>query len=111
MTIYSYKAGTVIPGNRFVTLSDDNTARSMDSSIFATVGVTCGVGSDYALGDTVDVVIAGVAEVECAEVITRLDDISFDENGKAVAAGEGDVVVGKILETGAVGAICKVLLK
>lgn len=109
MTIYSYKAGKAIPGNRFVTLSDDNTAETLDSSIFATIGVSCGL--DCAQGDTVDVVIDGVAEVECAEVITRLDDISFDENGKAVAAGEGDVVVGKILETGAAGAICKVLLK
>lgn len=111
MTIRSYKAGTSLKGNRFVTLSDDDTVKSLDSSIFATVGVVCNVGSDYAAGDTVDVVIDGITEVECAEVITRLSDISFDQNGKAITAGAGDKVVGKILETGAVGAFCKVLLK
>jgi len=76
-------------------------------------GVADSLGGE-AIGDSVDVVMAGIAEVEYGGTVTRGDDLVADSVGRAVvaaaAAGVNDHVIGMCMKSGVVGDIGEVFL-
>lgn len=69
---------------------------------------------DAAIGDRVDVHVAGIAEVEFGGAVTRGDFVTTDATGQAVAAapaaGVNNAVIGRALVSGVAADIGTVLL-
>lgn len=109
-TIKTYVAGGEIPAYRVGAFgTDDKTSKLATSQSDLIIGISDSLDSKE--GDTVDFAVAGLTEIQCAETIPAGSDISYDDEGKAVVAGEGMKVIGRILKTGAADAVVPCVLK
>lgn len=110
--IKNYKAGGAITKFRIVKLSADDTVVQAAAAADAVLGVLGEI--DAASGDHVDVVMAGIAEVEYGGSVTRGALLTSDADGKAVAAapaaGVNNRIIGTALESGVSGDIGSVLI-
>ena len=82
--------------------SDEFVARATEAS--KAFGV-CGQPGNSVLGDHVDVIESGVAEVKFGGAVSAGDALKSDANGQAVAASAGDSVVGFALQDAVAGDI------
>lgn len=73
------------------------------------LGVVCQPG-DVALGDRVDVVLAGETEVRCGGDIPAGNSFTSDADGKAVLATTGQRATGIVLEAGAAERIVRCMV-
>ena len=103
------KAGAAVAAHRIVKPSADGTVIQGAAKADALLGVS---GSRaVASGDTVEVAVVGIADVEAGAAVTRGALVSSDANGKATpAAAAGDRVVGIAVEAAADGDIFPVLI-
>lgn len=87
----------------------DGTVAQASAAADALVGTT---GRTYpeVIGERVDIVRAGLAEVEYGAVITRGQKLTSDADGKAVPAGAGQSVVGVAEVSGVSGDIGSLLI-
>jgi hypothetical protein len=110
----SYLSGGVINIHTIVKMSDDNTVVAAAASTDALIGVLRGVNflgtTAAAVGDRVDVIQDGMADVVCGGTVTRGDKLTSDANGAAVTWSTGRVL-GIALRSGVVGDIIPVELK
>ena len=106
---YPAKAGAAVGKHTIVKPSAAGTVTECSAATDGMIGVA---GSeDVASGDTVEVAVAGIANVIAAEAITRGDLISSDGNGEAATADtKTDRVVGVAVESAADGDIFPILL-
>lgn len=85
-------------------------AAAVTDAIF---GVSNLLGAD-ATGDRFDVVMAGIAEIEYGDTVTRGDWLTTDADGKAVAAapatGANNSVIGRAMTSGVAGDIGSVFI-
>lgn len=88
--------------------TDDQTVVQASAGTDPLLGVTTDVGA--ALGERVDVVLAGTAHVEFGDDIDYGEPLTSDANGKAVPAVPGDRVVGTAMCGGADGDIGLMLI-
>lgn len=96
--IKSYKAEAAVEAFRIVKYgAADNQVLKGAAVGDSLIGVSTG-SVDAAIGDMVDVVKAGPAEVRCGGAVTRGDKLTTDANGKAVvaapAAGVNNNIIG-----------------
>lgn len=100
--IKAYRAEEIIPARTIVKFgTQDATAKIATAVTDGFIGVTGSVGAT-AVGDTVDVVKAGVVEVIYGGTVTRGDLITTNATGQAVkSSANGDKIIG-IAETSGV---------
>ena len=103
-------AGAAIAAYRLVEVkANDNEAHQAAADTAKLVGVNG--RSAAASGDTVDVAVAGIAQVEAGAAVTRGDLVTADANGKATpTAAAGKRVVGVAMASAVAGDIFDVLL-
>lgn len=107
--IKSYLAGAAIATNRIVKFdTSDGVVIQAAAAADLSIGV-CGAVAP-ASGERVDIVQAGIAEVEFAGVVARGALVTADANGKGVAAASTNRTIGMALVTTAAGDIAPVLL-
>lgn len=107
--IKNYSAGAAISGYRIVKYdTSDGQAVQATSATDALMGIADRLGADAA-DDRVDVIKAGIAEVELGGTVTRGDPLTADADGKAVAAapvaGANDRIIGFAEVSGVAGDI------
>ena len=106
--IKNYTAAGDIAAKRIAALAaggNVSQASSGTANLIGAVELACESGS------RVDVVLTGIAEVEAGENLNCGDYITSDANGKAVAAGAADTVIGKAADDAAAGEYVSVFLK
>lgn len=107
--IKQYVAGAAIAACRIVKFdTTDGTVIQAAAAADLSVGVCGAVGP--ASGERVDVVQAGIAEVEFAGVVARGALVTSDASGKGVAAASTNRAIGIALVTTAAGDIAPVLI-
>ena len=109
-----YKAGAAIARYRLVKFgADDETVIQGAAAGDDLIGAYDGA-SDAALGDGVDVMHVGIADVEAGGTITRGALLTSDATGRAVAASPGagtnNGVAGRALASAVVGDIIQMLV-
>lgn len=87
----------------------DNQVLKSGAAATNQLGVVCQPGT-VAVGERVDVVLSGEAEVLCADTVAAGISFTADAVGKAVAATAGQRAVGILLETGAAGRVVRCLV-
>lgn len=107
--IKNYLAGAAIAANRIVKFdTTDGVVIQAAAAADLSIGV-CGAVAP-ASGERVDIVQAGIAEVEFAGIVARGALVTADANGKGVAAASTNRTIGMALVTTAAGDIAPVLL-
>lgn len=104
------KAGAEIAAHRIV---EPKTADGTVEQAAADSGKLVGISGSRAVGsgDTVEVAITGIADVEYGAAVTRGDLLTADSDGKAVTeSSAGKRIVGIALKSGVDGDIGEVLL-
>ncbi|MDR1946604.1 MAG: hypothetical protein LBQ51_05500 [Desulfovibrio sp.] len=101
-TFKTYKAEGEIAPYRIIALVGGAAAQAA-SATGALIGSTDELGKQS--NGNVDVCLSGLPEVECGDAIDAGDPVTADAQGRAVAAGAGDRIIGFALETGAAGDI------
>jgi len=114
LLIKNFKAGAALTKFRIVKFgADQNTVIAGAAVADALLGVQDSL--DVALGERVDVILSGVAEVEYGGAVTAGDLLTTDANGRAVpaapAAGVNNRIIGVAMETGVLGDIGSVLIQ
>ena len=105
----TYTAGGTINPYRFVKFGGSDTAMLQAAAASdALIGVAGQIGA--ASGERLDVTFVGIGEVEAGGSITRGNSVTSDANGKAVAASDGNVIIGKALMSASSGDIIPILL-
>ena len=103
--IENFKAGAVVAPYRIcMPGSDDDHAVQAAAATSGMFGVSDSLGADAAEG-RVDIVTAGVAEVEYGGAVTRGAPLTSDASGRAVAAASGNRVIGIARVSGVSGDI------
>lgn len=113
VAVRSFVAEAAISANRVVTFgaTDDNvlTAAAVTSTL---IGIVEGVSP--VLGERVDVVMTGIADLQIGGSVTRGNYITVDAQGRGVAAapaaGVNNNVIGVALQSGVSGDIIPVLI-
>jgi len=113
VAVRSFVAEAAISANRVVTFgaTDDNvlTAVAVTSTL---IGIVEGVSP--VLGERVDVVMTGIADLQIGAGVTRGAYITADAQGRGVAAapaaGVNNNVIGVALQSGVSGDIIPVLI-
>ncbi len=113
VAVRSFVAEAAISANRVVTFgaTDDNvlTAVAVTSTL---IGIVEGVSP--VLGERVDVVMTGIADLQIGGSVTRGAYITVDAKGRGVAAapaaGVNNNVIGVALQSGVSGDIIPVLI-
>lgn len=113
VAVRSFVAEAAISANRVVTFgaTDDNvlTAAAVTSTL---IGIVEGVSP--VLGERVDVVMTGIADLQIGGSVTRGAYITVDAQGRGVAsapaAGVNNNVIGVALQSGVSGDIIPVLI-
>lgn len=113
VAVRSFVAEAAISANRVVTFgaTDDNvlTAAAVTSTL---IGIVEGVSP--VLGERVDVVMTGIADLQIGGSVTRGNFITVDAQGRGVAAapaaGVNNNVIGVALQSGVSGDIIPVLI-
>lgn len=103
--IKTFTASGDIAAKRIVSIGADFTASQAVSGTSINLGVT---ELACAEGDAVDVIMSGIAEVEAGGTISCNDLITFDSNGKAIAAENEDAVLGVALDGASAGELVSV---
>lgn len=80
--IKSFEAGSDIGGHHFVVVQADGTVAQASDGSKPILGVIDRTGASS--GQTVDVVLLGVAEVEAAGAISAGTEVTVNEHGQAV---------------------------
>ena len=86
-------AGAAIAAYRFVEVkANDNEAHQAASNAAKIVGTSgrSAIGS----GETADVAVAGISEIQAGAAVTRGDLLTSDANGKAIPAAAGQRIGG-----------------
>ena len=81
--IKSFEASSDIGGHHFVAIKADGTIEQASDGSKLILGVIDRNGASA--GQTVDVILLGLAEVEAAEAISAGTEITINEHGQAVA--------------------------
>lgn len=81
--IKSFEAGSDIGGHHFVVVQADGTVAQASDGSKPILGVIDRTGASS--GQTVDVVLLGVAEVEAAGAISAGTEVTVNDKGQAVA--------------------------
>lgn len=105
----SYLAGGAIVPNRCVKFSASGTVVLSAAAADLSIGVTRPQITG-ASGDRMDVVLGGIADTVCGDVVTRGTVVTSDVNGAIVNAAAGNRAVGIALESGVAGDIVPVLV-
>lgn len=113
VAVRSFVAEAAISANRVVTFgaTDDNVlaAAAVTSTL---IGIVEGVSP--VLGERVDVVMTGIADLQIGGSVTRGNYITVDAQGRGVAAapaaGVNNNVIGVALQSGVSGDIIPVLI-
>ena len=100
--------GTIAPYRAVKFGGADTTLLQAAAASDALIGVCGQVGA--ASGEVLDVTLAGIAEIEAGDSITRGNSLTCDANGKAVVAADGNVILGKAMMSAAAGDIIPILL-
>ena len=110
--IHGMAAGAVIEPFTIVKVgAADNTAIPGAAATDNLLGVTPANGAD-AIGDTVDVILGGIAEVEIAGTVARGAQVTSNASGKGVATTTaGNRSIGIALASGVSGDVIPVILK
>jgi hypothetical protein len=108
----NFDAAAAITGRRIVKLSSDSTVSQAAAATDLSFGVATSL--DAASGEPVDVIVAGVAEVEYGGAVTRGQKLTSDADGKAVAAapaaGVNNQIIGIAMVSGVLGDYGAVLI-
>jgi|CXWL01.1.fsa_nt_gi hypothetical protein len=108
----SFKAGAAIAASRFIKMGAADWAAIQAADAAAPILGVSAPNVAAATDQSVDVVMDGIALVECGGVVTRGQFVEADANGKAVnaniVAGALKYVGGIALETGAAGELVPV---
>lgn len=110
LLIKNFDAGAAIAGNRFVKFG------AADYQVIQNAAATTrGIGASNQLGaaasgDPVDVIMAGIADVQAGGSITRGAEVTSNATGQAVAAAAGNLVAGVAMVNAVSGDIIPVLL-
>ena len=102
-------AGAAIKAHRIVKYGNAD-GKVVHSAAAANAHVGVSGRGDVANGGRVEVARAGIADVEYGGAVTRGDLLTADANGKAVAAADGNRVIGVAEVSGADGDIGQVLI-
>lgn len=111
--IKNYVAEVVVTANRIVKFgaADGDVVLAAAAADFS-IGVSDSL--DAALGERVDVIRTGIADVEYGGTVVRGDELTADSTGRAVAAAPTAGVNARLIGTaelsGVVGDIGKVLI-
>lgn len=110
--IKTYTAGAAIGAYTAVKFSADNTVVAAAAATDIVIGVTGALATDS--GAQCDVIMAGIAEIEYGDTVTRGALLVSDADGHAVVAAPAATVtnntIGRALIAGADGDIGYVLL-
>lgn len=114
MLTKTFSASAAIAPYRAVKLgASDGVATQAAAVSDAIIGVSNILGADAA-GDAVDVVLAGIAEIEFGGTVTRGAFVTADADGKAVAAapaaGTNNSIIGRAAVSGVDGDIGSVII-
>lgn len=103
--IKTYTAGGTINEYAIVKFGDnDREALQAGAATDKFAGVAClPRGTTAALGQSVDVIKSGVADVDYGGTIARGDYLTSDANGKAIVATSGDNIIGTAEKSGVSG--------
>lgn len=112
--VKSFIAGGVIADKRFVKFgANDGEVLQAAAATDLIIGVSLQPGG-VVQGDRVDVVMGGIAEVDCAGVIARGGEMTSDANGKALApapaGGTNNRIGGMAMATYAANDVGEVLV-
>ncbi len=107
LLIKSLLAGAAVSPYRIVKQSDDNTVIQGAAVSDALCGISNNLGGES--GKRIDVVMAGIYEVEYGATVTLGAPLTSDATGRAVvaapAAGANNRIIGFALQAGVVGDI------
>lgn len=107
----AFDAGAAVPAYTIIKLgANDGTAVPSAAATDALLGVSTSLPA--ALGERVDAILVGVAEVRYGGPVTRGDLLTSDANGKAVkaVAGAGVRTIGVAMQSGVADDVGSVLL-
>jgi hypothetical protein len=107
--VLNYTSGAAVAANRIVKLASDTTVIQGAAAADALIGVTNELAAT-ASGQSLDIVMGGVAEIEAGGSITRGALITSDTVGRAVTATEDNRVIGVALKSASTSDIIPVLL-
>jgi hypothetical protein len=107
--VLNYTSGAAVGANRIVKLASDTTVIQGATTSDGLIGVNNELAAT-ASGQSLDIVMGGVAEVEAGGSITRGDLISSDTIGRAVTATEDNRIIGVALKSASTSDIIPVLL-
>ena len=107
----TYSAEAAVPKRRIVKHGTADGQVLLGAAVSdALMGITADI--DAAINERVDVIHAGIADVEFGATVTRGDPITADSVGRAVtaapAAGTNNRIIGFALISGVIGDIGKV---
>jgi hypothetical protein len=103
--IENFDAEAAVAPRRIVKLGTaDHSILQAAAAADLLIGVTDILGADAA-GDRIDVITAGVAQVELGGTVTRGTKLTANADGKAVAAATGNQVIGIARVSGVAGDI------
>ena len=103
--VKTYIAGGAIAEHRIVQYGESDrevTKASAGTQKFAGV-IGLPKGASAVLGDAVDVIKSGIAEVVYGGTVTAGDALTADSQGRAVVASDGNSIIGYAYTAGASG--------
>jgi hypothetical protein len=107
--VLNYTSGAAVGANRIVKMASDTTVVQGAATSDSLIGVNNELAAT-ASGQSLDIVMGGVAEVESGGSVTRGALVSSDTIGRAVTATEDNRVIGVALKSASTGDIIPVLL-
>jgi hypothetical protein len=111
--VKSFNAGAAISARRIVKFgADENTVLQAAAATDLVMGVSTFVAA--AIGERVDVILEGSADVEYGGTVTLGAALTSDASGRAVVAAPGvgvnNPVIGRALQAGVVGDIGSLII-
>lgn len=106
----TFKAGAAIAAYRAVKFGDDDDHVIQAAAATDSVIGVCGSVGAGAAEDQVDLILVGIGEITLAATLTRGAQVTCDAAGKAVAASDGNTVIGKLMKSGVAGDVVPILL-
>lgn len=101
---------TPVPPNTIVKFSASGTVIPAAASTDSLVGVSRGLITG-AVGDRVDVILDGIADVKCGGTVTRGGKVMSDASGNALDLTSTNRQIGIALESGVSGDLVPLLLR
>jgi hypothetical protein len=107
--VLNYTSGAAVAANRIVKMASDTTVIQGAASSDSLIGVNTELAST-ASGQSLDIQMGGIAEIEAGGSITRGALVTSDTVGRAVTASEDNRVIGVALKSASTSDIIPVLL-